>query len=855
AVGPLEIGAVNYRLRILGALSDVAATIVIACQQLGEPVVKAAIAQVAKEDLALRDLSEKQLVAVVGRVLEKAAGEIDPASLKAFLRTLLQGIWNSFDPEEIFCGAVKPKIFGIPLTPGDGLVSVQGWGNKLGGGCKFSFQPSYLLGYVCAPLATLLAASEQATFGYSIQYPDPFELLDQCPEAFSLHPDGIASFLKKGFQYFLDNAVFQVTYEISPLGLKMLGCLMRVTMPDLTHPPSKRGWKPPEERGDKKLPSRMELLSQALKQDCLTNLMWTGTAADLAQLQFDGGKSAAGLTMPADYFPHGGLIGAGRLALPKLLAETPPLDLLGTIMDGHKKPMDRAQAALKFLMEYVMAPPEEIGTLTFYIPGPNPPGDVADNPEELLRAICSVKFPDGKQPVSEVIDSMKYFFFRGRVHGRILGLELGEAEVDIVPSDGKSEAYLRVLAHMSSKGVLQQLIEGDAALEIHLREKPPEPIEKRFNKLSTQLQHQLQHGKHDEKALQKMVNELTHALEVDMPKAGCEARVKLRVPEALRPFLDVAGEAHFYAYSPRYAKEDGPTPVEHARYAGGAAFSGKYKMKLGGFSVQEELQLALETDQADPRGVPRLHGTWQASEGVDAGDGVAVDGIHGTIDSKPPAGSPLATLQAGFKLPALQIGPFTWQNIKVGEALKLDAPVSVSFTFEVYDRGRFHGHLEATASWKDLQLHAPTIELTAQPKSPKELIKLVRAALKSAFHDDIAKRLWQEMQNALQHEAGQALHDLQNAAGQVAAGAGDALERGKQELRAAADRARQDLRAAGDQAKQQVQGAADQAKRDLQDAADSVKHALEDAANNAVLDVQYTWQHVIYDVKSHLPHC
>ncbi|MGZ5689195.1 MAG: hypothetical protein ACXWIQ_15840, partial [Caldimonas sp.] len=83
AVGPLEIGAVNYRLRILGALSDVAATIVIACQQLGEPVVKAAIAQVAKEDLALRDLSEKQLVAVVGRVLEKAAGEIDPASLKA----------------------------------------------------------------------------------------------------------------------------------------------------------------------------------------------------------------------------------------------------------------------------------------------------------------------------------------------------------------------------------------------------------------------------------------------------------------------------------------------------------------------------------------------------------------------------------------------------------------------------------------------------------------------------------------------------------------------------------------------------------------------------------------------------
>jgi len=54
-----------------------------------------------------------------------------------------------------------------------------------------------------------------------------------------------------------------------------------------------------------------------------------------------------------DYFPHGGVIGAGYIDVPRALAEAPPQEL-ATLLDPSKNVLTRLTAGLTYVNDYLL---------------------------------------------------------------------------------------------------------------------------------------------------------------------------------------------------------------------------------------------------------------------------------------------------------------------------------------------------------------------------------------------------------------------------------------------------------------------------------------------------------------------
>ncbi|GMV06293.1 MAG: hypothetical protein AMXMBFR53_25690 [Gemmatimonadota bacterium] len=454
SIGPLDIGKVNVELSCRGFITGVRNALVGAVGQLAGPVVREIFLAVDEKlgerpdldsdpEQVVAELHADKLTAFVEQVALRARSQApDAATFQTVMRNIVVDTYDAFDPLVVMCGKLHLKIFGIPL--GSELIAGNAWANTTGMGGSLAFSPIYLVvGGINAATATTAAffcGMEQAVLGFTVKFPDVLGLAVDAITGDVATPEQLRGYLEHGFDTILNRSTMIASYRLAPMGLTLTSCGARVVLPDLVDHPVLRDppWQRPEDRG---LPSRPELLQRVLRAAKLTDAFWDG-ALDPFGLP--------GLRLRDDYFPHGGIIGAAFLDVPRALAAAPPVELLDTIFNGADT-LERLQAGLTYVKDYLAAT-ENMGTLGFYVPAPSPPTVTADgrplDPEAMLRVLSDPAYArelTGTDPSPNVDKA----FLVGLLEGRLFGVPVVNAVASFVPppeNDPDAEAVLAITA-------------------------------------------------------------------------------------------------------------------------------------------------------------------------------------------------------------------------------------------------------------------------------------------------------------------------------------------------------------------------------------------------------------------------
>lgn len=588
ALGPLEFGTLRLTFRAGFDFTSCAADVLDLAGALGADLTGPALAVVDRElymakgsDIAatLAALAPDQVLAFVALLMQQPP-RVD---LQQFLVALFDRMWAAFDPQLLCCGSVQPKLFGLPL---DGeLVGVSATATKDAFAASFRFSPSGLFSRV---FYGILPAFDKMSLALRLGLPDPRPLIAAGIGADFNDPPRVLAHARAGLAHALRATVATITYEIAPLGLRLADAQARLILPDLLNHPARPGspWVRPEQRPGK-LPSRMEVLLAALRAGVLGNVFWHGSAAELRALPgLRNGAAIGDLSLREGYFPHGGILGAGHLALPRFFVQAPPLAEYARLVGGQ--PLEKLQAAQALLAGLTTT--EQVGELAFYVPAPNPPTaafGTAGTLEELLAALDRRTLSLDDLDVGETY-SLQESFVRGALGApdrrvSILGIPVGFAALELVPPDTGREGSLRARAGIPAGSWLRDLV-GAATLELSIRQAPPEPVEAHFARLAALLRT----PRADTNAV---VQRLARDLESHLPKIAIEAAVEhLRLPPALSRVLGVGVgfSGRLYAYSLRYAYDPAfrdPDPVAAARNVGGLVLRlSDLSFKAGPFS-------------------------------------------------------------------------------------------------------------------------------------------------------------------------------------------------------------------------------------------------------------------------------
>ena len=583
AIGPLEFGQMRFLYECQGCVTGFMSTVANFARHLAGPFIAEVVERVAKEvksnpdfdpdrpETALALLTPEQSLAFIAQLLNMPPDQVRP-DVMACLRDLINDTWDSFQPEILLCGKVAPKLIGIPLM-GE-LVSVSAFATKTDLAAGFSFSPSYLILNLLWYAGTLgvgpsiFPGVDKASIGFAVKFPDPIELLDRGFTGQFHSPEALAAYLEEGFAYVLANATYTIDYELAPFGMKMADSEARILMPRLTDHPAHPNstWQRPEDRGQN-LPSRIEIATAALAQNHLGNPLWRGTAAELAALSFADGKSTRDLSLN-DYFPHGGILGAGKLAFPRALLDAPPLELLNRMFNPNTDIATRVTLAGQFVDEYILQI-EEVGALAFYLPALNPPIFTVDGrdptPQELMKSIQKLDLGIGDMATSAYY-SFEESFLRGHLDARLLGIPLGYGEVVGVPPEGDNEGCFEVRAGIPPDSWLRKFVD-EASLVFQIRQTPPQPVEERFREIARAIQS----GSDPGAILAQLQSSLIH----ELPKVSLVAHLdNFRVPAELAVLLQVEGHvsAGLHAYSLLYDPDyPGDGPLARVRRRGGIA--------------------------------------------------------------------------------------------------------------------------------------------------------------------------------------------------------------------------------------------------------------------------------------------
>jgi hypothetical protein len=623
SVGPLDLGQLCFTYRCDDLVEGTAAALVAAGSALVDPVSGAGrdfireVLELVAEDVlenpqydpdepesALALLTPQQATGFVGRLIIAMQEALTPDRLQRIrdcLLTLVRAVWNSYNPELLMCGSVSPRLFGLPL--GNELVAVRAMaallhgpeGSTLRYAGSFKWSPTYLLG--CIFGGGVLAAVDTAELGFRTDLPRPEDLLLDGLTGYFKRPEDLAQYLEAGFTRFLTNAVLTLQYELAPLGFKLGNVEARAIMPLLTEHPARPGstWQPPEQRGPA-YASRRELVNATLGH--LGNPLWQGSAADLAALSYPEGKGSQGLSLGKDYFPHGGILGAGKLRLPPALLEKPRTEVLARIMNPQESMLTRLQSAISYLDQSVLTT-EEVGSLAFYMPAPNPPITAFDGPttpRKLMEAILaggidgSMLRTDGRFPAELV-------FLSGYVRARLLGIPIGESTVEVTPPSAGADrgGSFLVKASVPQGSWLSEFI-GAASLTFTLREAPPSVVEVHFRQLRNALQAALGQLSSGSAPAAAALEEFARSLTGALPKGSLEVSLdRLTLPAAAFKLMEAppgttsAGSVKLYAYSVRYepgftgsAQIPADSLVAQARREGGIALRGKAQLRVPG---------------------------------------------------------------------------------------------------------------------------------------------------------------------------------------------------------------------------------------------------------------------------------
>jgi photosystem II stability/assembly factor-like uncharacterized protein len=554
---------------------------------------------------------------------------------------------DSFQPSFALCGEAVPKLFGIPLSAD--LVEVSAAANRTSLAAGFAFSPTFVINnlMLCAGSAGLACqpvfpALDSASLGFGLGFPDLAEAVVGGFEGRLSSPQALANFAREGFDHMLANATFTIGYEINPLGFKLADAEARVIMPNLTSHPARPGFRyvRPEDRSPA-LPSRLNVALTALERGFLAQPLWKGSAEDLFQIFPEGSPERAQLqqaraSFQTDYFPHGGMLGAARLAMPRMIVDAPPLAALRKVADPAADVFERLGAAADVVGNYVLQT-SEVGSLAFYVPAPNPPFFADANgqslsPEELLKALSQF---DPTQVRAGSIYPFEQFFLSGYLEGRLIGVPVGRAEVIAIPASGASGPFFRVGAVVPSGSWLREFVDN-ASLTFEIRQSPAEPIERVFTELQGRIR-TLQNGAPQPAQVAALANDVATRLTDGLPKVSLDLTVnRFRIPDSLTNLLTTgSASARLVAYSPRFNPAfPGTGPLADTTREGGVAFKGSFR--FANLVTIDNAELAVFP--SDIAALPNLSGRFNVPQlGV---PGLALHNATFDFNTIPAAGAP-----------------------------------------------------------------------------------------------------------------------------------------------------------------------------------------------------------------------
>ncbi|HEX8136790.1 MAG TPA: carboxypeptidase regulatory-like domain-containing protein [Pyrinomonadaceae bacterium] len=638
-IGPLYLGQMSLLYDCPNCVTDFRDSLIRLGAALGGPVIERIMRRI-DEGLAqsprfdpsgdpagtLALLDAQQASSFIAQLYSTSFEPADAARVEDFAKGLLRATWASFNPRVVACGRVAVKLFGLklgePIVEARALVEKERPEGSFRLTASFGFSPTFIFERTFFGFYSLLSGSDSATMSVYVPFPGPEEVvLDGIAGRYN-SPESFMAYLDAGLEKFLVDAALTFTYEFAPLGFKLVQAAGRVVMPYLTpHPESTRPytsglaggtprrWTNPDALSDappdKRTATRLEVLEAVLESGKLADIFWKGELADIFP---DRRGAMSRALLQRDYFPHGGLIGASRVIVPGVLYYAPRLDLLDAVVHGT----DTA-ARLKPLVEFVKSCLEtvEAGTLAFYLPAPNPPKVLRDDPRETARRLIQsisdldpARFMSGEQLVGGDLYPLDLAFLRGHLDGQLLGIPISNAAVEFSPPGrAGGKAQFKITAAVGEDTWLHQFVPR-AKLEFVARQAPPEPIDSRFGQLLSKLEARTG----NEAARELLIAEALTALDEGLPKVSLE--VSVEGPRTIMKGLlgiEAGAPARLFAYSPRYEPgHTGKGLLADARREGGIVFMAA--LRFGDMLTIPNAAMRL-TPPGKPTDLPRMEAT------------------------------------------------------------------------------------------------------------------------------------------------------------------------------------------------------------------------------------------------------
>ena len=579
-----------------------------------EAAVRDSLAKVAPEHSNLgaaaldSDLTIEQKVALFAELFNHPPDALQFS--ECFVNSMIAAI-EAVNPVMRAC-ATGPKLFGMPIgiSPVFGAGAFKGMqfeATKSGFAGAVSWSPGKLFAEsLLLPISlaggSFIAATfppfDEMTLSVASETFQPAELFLAALKGELSSPEAFGQFIANGFERAMTRTVYGIQHKFNPMGLKLQDNQARLVMPNLVrHPADPRtGWPGvPEDNG---LPSRPKVLLAALGQEFLGNALWKGDAEDLFKVFPPGSPERVALTgksFGTDYFPHGGFVGAGSIALPAILAEAPPPEFAIALGSGDF--FERLEAASTIVDQYILNT-TPAGNIAMYVPAPNPPiltdGEGGElTPKELLDAILSV---DPTNVALAPFYPTELLFLEGKLNGKILGVPVLEGTLSgRLPNPETGEpAHLEAITSVPEGSWISPFLES-AELSVKFSQAPPLSIEDYFLTVQERLQSAIAAGRdQDPEQALALLDDIRADFIGGLPKTSIAASLdRLRVPEPFATWLAPAeASAQFSAFSPLYEPDvDEDDPLSEVKRKGGIAFESS--AMIGGFINMPEMVLSV----------------------------------------------------------------------------------------------------------------------------------------------------------------------------------------------------------------------------------------------------------------------
>jgi hypothetical protein len=686
ALGPLEFGTFKGIFDSRGAVTALLSVFNNFVQALGPEVTNEILAQMNSAyagktfeqiyaDAGGRPMSANEIatfkVAFIGHVLQLPPSRLG-ATVKQNLVTLVSGALSGVNPELVLCGEVAPKLFGLQTS--NGFLDAKMRLRKTGREAYFATSPSLLISYLLR-CETLFSGFDEASYAYAEQFPDVTAVLTAGLNGKLSSPAETLSMAREQARSMLENSVIAGSYKLNPLGMTLGQSTTRIINPDLTDHPVLRttAWVPPDVR-DPALPSRIALLQAAVGANKLGDVFWKGKAGELTPL-FPSLPSAdqaklAPLSLTHDYFPHGGVVMASKVLVPRILSSLPREEW--TTLNNPDASTPNRLGALQTIIQRYILEAEERGTFTAYVPAPNPPALFDANgqklasppvldPKAMFESLRS--FDPTKLRLGSLYPVQQGFIYT-QISGQLFDVPIGSAMLAASPGDTAQNQPPRFEGSVKvPSGSWLEPFLGAADLRVslagqHRANVSPDSRPLIAEKFKGLLDRSAVAGA----SFGSLRNEFLSALNTDFPRAEIRATVSAPgIPSALQSMIrwEAGAGAEFYAYSPEYLSDvtEASRAVDQLKKSGGIAMTGHVKF---GNVLAGEAMLRIQ---------PQLNGTPRVTSNVIMTNAPLPGGLGTvgratvTFDSAPAAGKPFL-IATGAIVADVNVSAMGW-NVRI----------------------------------------------------------------------------------------------------------------------------------------------------------------------------------------------